>query len=385
MTTFKVDKVKKAKAALPTADVKTAITAKIGVEPESCFKFPESLHPTHSHHCIKNSFVGAVHTAFDGHYPLVLSPDMIWQCVAQGFAIHVNKNAEKLRHLFVAHEGKKVIEVRVDHFQKGSPTNDWEGTLGLFSEEIRKNIGDDIHGLLTPEFSTTGPVEKAAAQVVMMGAFKEYFRYCSMTMCGIPEITLEGSVKDWKKLYDKTLNLAKFDLQWWIDAIEPVLKEFVKAASGKINKDFWRSIYKFTDASGGSYINGWIIILFPYLGHTLEKMSPNTYLEKWNPSNSSDFFFGVDTTSFPQGSVSAPFKWLYLDEEYDMYFYAGFMGVGQDQKSLAIRPVIGWAVVDKEEEEKTKMLSGGADDGQDILARLEELITDMKSSTGIDS
>ena len=108
---------------------------------------------------------------------------MIWQCVAQGFAIHVNKNAEKLRHLFVAHKGKKVIEVRVDHFQKGSPTNDWEGALGLFSEEIRKNISDDIHSLLTPEFSTTGPVEKAAAQVVMMDAFKEYFSYYAMTLC----------------------------------------------------------------------------------------------------------------------------------------------------------------------------------------------------------
>ena len=353
MTTFKVDKVEKATAVLPTADVQEAITTKIGVKPETCFKFPESLSPVHRDG-IKNSFVGAVHTAYNTHYPLVLSPDMIWQCVAQGFAIHVNKNAEKLRHLFVAHEGKKVIEVRVDHFQKGSPTNDWEGALGLFSEEIRKNIGDDIHSLLTPEFSTTGPVEKAAAQVVMMDAFKEYFSYYAMTLCGIPEITLEGSVEDWKKLYDKTLGLAKFDLQWWVDAVEPVLKEFVNAASGKINKDFWQSIYKISGGSGGPYITGWIITLFPYLGRSLENMSPNGYLKDWSPSKSRPFG-GITTASFPRGSVSTPFKWLYFSEEYDMYFYAGFMGVGQDQKSLAIRPVIGWAVVDKEEEEKAKM------------------------------
>ena len=26
-----------------------------------------------------------------------------------------------------------------------------------------------------------------------------------------------------------------------------------------------------------------------------------------------------------------------------MYFYAGFLGVGQDKKSLSLQPVIGWA------------------------------------------
>ena len=41
--------------------------------------------------------------------------------------------------------------------------------------------------------------------------------------------------------------------------------------------------------------------------------------------------------------------------ELPMYFYAGFLGVSQDKKSLALRPVIGWAVVDKEKEEMAKM------------------------------
>ena len=93
MTTFKVDEVEKSTAVLPTADIQKVITWKIGVKPESFFKFPESLSPVHRDG-IKNPFIGAVHTAYNTHYPLVLSPDMIWQCVAQGFAIHINKNAE---------------------------------------------------------------------------------------------------------------------------------------------------------------------------------------------------------------------------------------------------------------------------------------------------
>ena len=173
---------------------------------------------------MSNSFVGAVHTAYYKHYPLILSPDMIWQCVAQGFAIHVNKNAEKLCHLFVAHEGKKKIEVRRDEFVKGSPDNDWEGALADISEEVRKNVGDEIHSILTPEFSTTGPVERAAAQVAMMDAFKEYFDYECATLCGIPEIILEGTVADWKKLREKTLSVSQFCLQWWTDPLKPILE-----------------------------------------------------------------------------------------------------------------------------------------------------------------
>ena len=56
MTTFKADEVEKSIAVLPTADV---ITQKIGVNPESYFKFPESLIPVyHDSISIQNSSVG---------------------------------------------------------------------------------------------------------------------------------------------------------------------------------------------------------------------------------------------------------------------------------------------------------------------------------------
>lgn len=351
-STFLVDNVKKATVPYPKTNLNATLTHKIEAKPESYSKFPDYLDPIGAGFH-RNSFVGAVHAAYDMHYPLVLSPDMIWLCVAQGFAIHVNKNAEKLRHEFVAHEGREKIMVRRDHFIKGSPDNNWEGVLGDFSEEIRKNVGDEIHSLLTPEFSTTGPVERAAAQVVMMDTFKEYFEYKVGTMCGIPEITLEGTVDDWKKLREKTLSLARFDLQWWTDPLKKILNEFVKASSGEVNREFWGNIYKVDGGSGGLYITGWVVTLFPYLGRDVKEMHPNSHLKSWDKDSP---FYGVTTESFPNGVVSTPFKWKYFLEEFDMYFYAGFMGVGQDKNSLSLRPVIGWAVVDKEEEEKVRSL-----------------------------
>ena len=347
LSTFEVDEVERAENPLPVAgDMLELITTKINVRPESCCRLPTDFSPVKSQSTM-NSFVEAVHLAYSSHYPLVLSPDIIWQCVAQGFAIHVNRNAENLRHMFVDHEGKKELVVRRDDFVKGSPDNDWEQVFGAFSEQIQENVGDEIHSLLTPDFSTTGPVERAASQIVLMDTFKEYFEYTVVTLCGIPTITLEGTVEDWETLREKTLSLSRFDFQWWTDAIRPILDEFVSASSGVINKEFWQTIYKVSGGSGGPYITGWMLTLFPYVGHSQESMVPNSYLQSWGQAG---VFSGVTTGSFPPGTVSTPFTWKYFWEVFDMYFYAGFVGVGQDNETLALKPVIGWAVVDKEEE-----------------------------------
>ncbi len=45
--------------------------------------------------------------SFYDHVPLRLTPDAIWITLARGFALHVNKNAEELRHKFVCHSGKE--------------------------------------------------------------------------------------------------------------------------------------------------------------------------------------------------------------------------------------------------------------------------------------
>jgi hypothetical protein len=359
--TFRVDDVDKPAAPYPAIDLQANVAHTLRVQPESHFTVSHTSTPIDVGFTT-NLFVGAVHFAYDNHYPLVLSPDMIWQCVMQGFAIHVNQNAETLRHRFVAHEGRVQIVVRRDEFVKGDPNNDWEGVFGEFSDRIREYVGNDTHHLLTPQFSTTGAVERAAAQVVLMDAFKEYFEYVVLTRCGIPEITLEGTVEDWRSLRQKTLSLAQYNLQWWIDAIEPILNEFVSASSGNVNREFWRTIYKNIDpGSGGPYITGWILTLFPYLG--FETLHRNQYLTSWGLTEEER---GATTSSFPKASVRTPFKWDYYGTIFEMYFYAGFLGVTQDSASLAIRPVIGWAVVDAAVENSTET-DTGQDGNRDVL------------------
>jgi hypothetical protein len=214
-STFLVDEVERAAEPWPRAELLDTLTDKIQAKPESFFKFPDNLDPIEvSARFVRNSFVGAVHGAYCRHHPLVLSPDMIWQCVVQGFAIHINKNPEKMPHELMAHGRKKKITVRRDRLMKGFSENDWGGALEVFSEEIRKNVGDEIHSLLTPDFSTTGPLERVSAQAVVMDTFKDCSKYSIVkSCCGIPEMTLEGTVDDWKKLRENTTSLAQFHLQ----------------------------------------------------------------------------------------------------------------------------------------------------------------------------
>jgi hypothetical protein len=136
--------------------------------------------------------------AFADHYPLVLSPDDIWILISFALAKHVDLNAEALRSTFVQHQGKKVLEVRVDHFVPGqmSPES-WErDVFPDFSRQIAQHIGAEKHAAIAGVFSTTTPTTKAAYEITLMAAMKNYFSYKTSTCCGIPWIELRGIEQD---------------------------------------------------------------------------------------------------------------------------------------------------------------------------------------------
>lgn len=302
--------------------------------------------------------VGAIHLAFADHRPLVLSPDILWLLVAQGFANHVNANAEELRPKFVEHSGKVTIAVRRDDFIKGSPENPWPEVFGEFSNHIREHVGATTHELLLPNFSTTGAAERAAAEIVLLDAMQSFFSYEFHSLCGIPQILLEGATEDWAALAARTRGIGQFGLDWWTNALAPILDEFVAASRGQANERFWQSIYKLDGGSGGPYINGWITAFFPYLKdrQTGRASHKNPWLAHggeqlrellYPPAKSDDpcqFGYGPTTETFPSGLARAPFIWKYLGRSFEMEFLGGFVGVRQEADTLRLRPEIGWAV-----------------------------------------
>ncbi len=286
-------------------------------------------------------FVAAVHNAFCHHVPLSLSPDMLWLLIAQGLGRIVNEEPEAMRRHFVSHEGKVRISVRRDEFVRGSPDNDWPGVFAEFSEQIRNHIGDENHEHIVVGFSTTGPVERAANEIVLMDAMQSYFEYEFVSVCGIPEVRLEGTADDWQRVAAGARRLGeRYDCGWWTDHLTPWLDRIAACAAGGDDPELWTSIYKLENRSGGPYATGWLTKLFPYLGSgkkgtrraTLGEPPPGTY------------YFGVTTDEWPGSLSIAPLTWQYHGDQIAMEFLAGFTHFTQDEATRALRPVIGWAV-----------------------------------------
>lgn len=275
-------------------------------------------------------FVETVHNAYAKHRKLVISPDMVWLMIAQGFAKHVDENADSLRHYFVDFDGKKVLKVVRNEFKKGSPDNDWEGVFPDFTRQIAAYTGEELLNNTVIEFSTTTHVERAAMEVTLMDAMSNYFIYAVGVTCGIPEIELEGSPTDWETILERAKNLSEFELDWWIDELVPILEEFVDASNGKVNQSFWREIYQREMIGCGSpAVSGWITKFFPYVGSNQRTRLSST----------------MDHGDFSSGYAKADFYWV-LGQTYQMEFIAGFTGMTEDPKTGALRPHISWAIRD---------------------------------------
>ena len=331
-TTFVVADVEVTHTSLDEVPYREAVETLLGGPVESCSaRLTKSLVATRFH-----PFVMALHHAFDGHRPLAISPDHIWLLICQGFAAHVNANAEGLRHRVVSFAGKQRIEVRRHEFVKGAMENPWEEVLPEFVQKIGEHVGPAAD-LLTPRFSTTGVVETAACQITLMDAMKPYFEYGFASGCGIPSVTLGGTPADWEAVQDRAEAFRPFDLDWWLDPLAEVLDQFRSAAAGQAEARWWRSFYKLNHHSGGPYINGHVLKLLPYLKHweTKEVTVRNE-------------FTATTMEGLPSGLSRAPFRWTVLGprprRQYDMEFVGGFVGVRQSERDMSLRPEIGWAV-----------------------------------------
>ncbi len=308
------------------------------------------LIPIHS-----NGFFDVVSQAYADHRPLVISPDMIWLLICQGFSIHVNKHAETLRKHFVQHKGKKVLMVCLDGLVSGRDEDNWESVFAEFNKQIAKNTNHNIAETISARFSQTNADAAVAFDITLMDAMKSYFAYAAYYSCGIPEITIEGSVEDWQEIERRAQKLAVYDLDWWIQDLKPILAQFTQAAQQNADPLFWKNMVKIWDERDGcvstTYINGWITRFYPYIGGGKEfvknPMIGKPMLMELNSSLNHEGIEheGIEPKRLPNGISSCE---LLVDNRGKLSQFelkAGFFGMRQDSKTLALRPVIGWAVV----------------------------------------
>ena len=296
----------------------------------------------------KDNFYQCVVYAYACHKSLALSPDMIWLLISQGFARYVNAHAEELRPQLVDHTGKMDLVV-----QFKTKKDDWPKLIEGFASQIDQHTKGDIAKTITANFTTTGPVERVASQITLMGSAKKYFNYIAMRLsCGIPSITIQGTPNDWEAVLSKTKQLEKYGLGEWTKSLEPILQEFIRASEGKPNQQFWKCMVKqqaTNKLKGGgcsmekpTELDGWFLKLFPdENGQTLNSIA--------------------HTHNMPSEMVVVGFKYRIVDHhtkdvlsENSMELRAGFIGAEEDSKTNTLTPKIGWLVNEALSEEEIK-------------------------------
>ena len=291
------------------------------------------------------------YSAYENHLPIRLTPDIIWLLIVQGFAQHVNFNAEKLRDKFVNFENKKTLEVIISkyHSYKQMKSEDYENLFEKLTEQVKSYVGEELINTLDFNFSTSNKITKIVGYTSIMSAMKKYFHFTGFChMCNFPYIILEGSLEDWENILKKVKELEKYDLKEWTEILETILKEIIETKKGKINKQFWKNIlypdkidekieigdykYKTIQVDG---INGWLLTFFPYY--------KDGYFRYTNSIKTKDLW------RLPEKILKTPLLMKSDDEgETPMIIYSGFLGMKVDkEKNNLVTAEIGWYVKEK--------------------------------------
>lgn len=314
-----------------------------------------------------HNFLLMLEIAFNNHKSITISPDHIWLLICQGFAQGIKVRSEELRNQITTVKDKQIISVRRDDFKTGEE-NPWEEIIPEFSKQISTYLKGDLYSVVVQEFSTTTLIEKTAFEIAFMDSMSNYFEYMFISACGIPSISIKGEKEDYQKIINGLSSIAKYGFEWWTNELIPIVQEIINAISGDVDRNFWTSLYKQDDMSGGPYISGWITKFFPYvkkviydrgensqaqidnlcmeISHTQLRpdLSYTTGLIK-NPhlENGREGLLKLD--NFPSGMTTVPFKWQYVDKQYDMSFASGFIGIKEEIVGNCLNAQINWIVV----------------------------------------
>jgi len=212
---------------------------------------------------------------------------------------------------------------------------------------------------LLPKFFTTTSADRVAASVTIMSTLQAYFKYVCCLLCGIPNVTLEGTPEDWEALRRKIDRLPSYDIPGkdqvmskWHKLLCPVLDKFVAAAKGNHDLAFWDRICSHEGGgSGPSYVSGWIAVFACFTAKgNWQGDAHDPPLRRSRRSNNADersknSWPLIDTSYLPVGAISVPVLVDDNGSQYDTQMLAGqfaydIVGDGQD----TVRPRNDWCI-----------------------------------------
>ena len=279
--------------------------------------------------------------------------------------MEINDYAERNRYKFVNFEGREDIIIRTDLNLFRASDDQWQVIIEkLMNETLKKiNINENILNIFKKKFSTSTREEEVAITVTFLSIFKKYFKYTIDGTCGISKITIEGTIEDWELLLNKIIEIGNLDEEiiFWTDEIKKIVQKIINTLkTRKPDINFFKNMVQNTDRSKEcqpDIINGWIVKFIPY--------DKNNNKCNFN----SPEFNGLTIEQIPSQIVILPFNLINVLQKYDAEIYTGFVGFSQDEKTLAIKPIIGYIIVKVEKKEN---------DPKEKIKQLEQEIERLK-------
>lgn len=283
--------------------------------------------------------VQTAHGSFAGHIPLSLRPDTIWYAIVHEVAVHVKQNSARYADLFTdTPDSQQNITIRVQQL-------DWPRVIPMFYPELERRIGADKCALFVPKFSTTTDEDRVSTLVALMDIVSPYYKYTVESMCHIPQVSLEGTAEDWRSVYDRTVQLRTMFHgldEYFVDLLG-VLEHIANTAAGnEIDNEFWSSLYKYQESSGGEYVSGWITAFFAHV-QTPEGLKPKDRFDWEFTANRG--YGGYATNEFPAHVSVVPFVLKTSGKTTPMSFFAGITGVDYAEENF-LQPRLGYGVVE---------------------------------------
>jgi len=338
----------------------------------------------------RSGLFDAVYYSYFHHLPLSLTPDHLWITIMQGISTHVNNCEDRLKEKMVGKDGGGKVEIAVGTWS--GKREEWAQAFRLFGTGIRERVVQGARKFTEVSFSTSDELSATASSIVLMDCFKAYFEYRLKIGCGIPSVTLKGSLDDWKLLRERTEEIITYvGMDFWAPCILPVLDEFISFYEGTtpVNVKFWDCIYKPMPALGSGlywddnvhqYHAGWIVNFFPYSRHgepcryektpvenqqpskamlplstlytihdkylnTLNKETPREHLQEYFDSLGQ----GLKNLLVPTGVSQANFKIIdpVNSQETDALALAGLFGCCIEEGSGRVSPCLDWCVAER--------------------------------------
>lgn len=285
-----------------------------------------------------NGLVRAAWDAYAHHNHLRLRPEDVWFSILTQFSFYVNAHAEELRSHFVAHKGKKQLEIKVQGTMR---TVDFGELAVMMTQEMEKNVADpELRDWILPDFTTTdAATDTVTAAVLMMGTMQAYFTYrMDAECCGIPSVTLLGEKEDWAKIRRRVEKLPQFgrEPEAWAALLIPVLDMFVRCfdePESPAVTDFWARVAQHEAGSGYSVLTGWITAFcFWNAEGKCQSQSMGQGREIAVRNFEETTFLRVDDEDIPDAFVSVPVEVIESDglvvlNKYATKMVAGSVGI----------------------------------------------------------